>query len=104
DGQVVIIEVETENLNFSVAGQFRDYVQNALDSTSTRTVVLDFARVGFIDSMGIGAIAALAVRMKKRGAELRIANTSSIVKTAMESVKLHEMAAFYPDLGMALGK
>lgn len=103
-GENLVLKVETESLNFSEAGILRQAVSELVDKMSPESVIIDFSGVEFIDSLGIGALASLSVRLKKEGRNLRVAGVSSIVKTALAASRMEEIIGFYKNVGEACGE
>ena len=55
------------SLDATSTEEFNDEVQKHLDAGKSR-MIIDCARLGFISSLGIGALIVLQSRLKKRGA------------------------------------
>jgi anti-sigma B factor antagonist len=70
-GEWVVVEVGGE-LDLYTAPNFRDSVLEAA-SNETPKVIVDFHRLGFIDSSGLGSIIACLKHLRERGGELTLA-------------------------------
>lgn len=77
------------------------YVRDALDGGTTR-VVLDFARVGFINSLGLGAIIACHVTVSKRGGTLVLCNYDERIRRILEVTRLDTVLAHRDSVEAAL--
>ncbi|MEW5944951.1 MAG: STAS domain-containing protein [bacterium] len=99
---VLVLRVGEANFNFTVAVAFRGYAREALEESGAARLVLDLAPVEFVDSLGVGMIAAVAAGLKSRGGGVAIANASSIVRTAMEAVRLETVVSFHESVEAAI--
>lgn len=71
-GKWIVVEVGGE-LDLYTAPSFRDSVLEAASDEGPRKVIVDFHRLGFIDSSGLGAIVACLKHLRERGGELTLA-------------------------------
>jgi len=71
-GEWVVVDVGGE-LDLYTAPSFRDSVLQAASETDPPKVIVDFSRLGFIDSSGLGAIVACLKNLRERGGELTLA-------------------------------
>ena len=70
-GAWVVVNVGGE-LDLYTAPSFRDSVLQAASETDPPKVIVDFSRLGFIDSSGLGAIVACLKNLRERGGELTL--------------------------------
>jgi anti-sigma B factor antagonist len=70
-GSWIVVEVAGE-LDLYTAPSFRETVLEAADGADPPRVIVDFQRLGFIDSSGLGAIVACLKHLRERGGELRL--------------------------------
>jgi anti-sigma B factor antagonist len=70
-GSWVVVEVAGE-LDLYTAPSFRETVLEAADGVDPARVIVDFQRLGFIDSSGLGAIVACLKHLRERGGELTL--------------------------------
>lgn len=71
-GEWVVVEVGGE-LDLYTAPNFRDSVLEAASDEAAPKVIVDFRRLGFIDSSGLGAIIACLKHLRERDGELTLA-------------------------------
>jgi anti-sigma B factor antagonist len=71
-GGWVVVEVGGE-LDLYTAPSFRDSVLEAASAKEPPKVIVDFQRLAFIDSSGLGAIVACLKNLRERGGELTLA-------------------------------
>jgi anti-sigma B factor antagonist len=70
-GSWVVVDVAGE-LDLYTAPSFRETVLEAADGVDPPRVIVDFQRLGFIDSSGLGAIVACLKHLRERGGELTL--------------------------------
>ena len=88
-GDLLIVRVMENRIDAAVAIQFKDRMRDVLEAASAR-VVLDLARVTFLDSSGLGAVVAV-MKLLGPARKLELAGlTPSVEKvfrlTRMDSV------------------
>jgi anti-sigma B factor antagonist len=66
-----------------------------------RKLVLDLGKVGFLDSSGVGLLAACSGDMERLGGKVAIAGASGHVKKVLEIVHLDRILGMYSDLASA---
>jgi anti-sigma B factor antagonist len=66
-----------------------------------RKVVLDFSGLDYIDSSGIGVVAACIATMQRSGGTLAVVVAEGHVKRFLELTRLDRVAKTYPDLPSA---
>jgi anti-sigma B factor antagonist len=70
-GSWVVVEVGGE-LDLYTAPSFRESVLEATNDGTPPRVIVDFHRLGFIDSSGLGAIVACLKNVRERGGDLTL--------------------------------
>ena len=85
-GDVTVVEVEGQ----LIVGNRQELKQKVLDELDRgdRHFLVDFARTGYIDSSGLGALVSLSKKIREHGGELRLANLNDDLKTLFELTKL----------------
>lgn len=63
----------------------------ALELEGVKTLVLDFAGVGYIGSAGLGKLLLLYKKMATHGGEVRIENCTSEVRLLLEELNLNSL-------------
>ena len=102
-GEIVVARVEGE-LDVSVATGLGDEIAAAMP-TSARALVVDFSRLGFIDSSGIAMLFSLARRLSSRRQELNVvAPGGEAVARVLELVEFGRAAPVHEDLDSALAE
>jgi anti-sigma B factor antagonist len=88
-GDICIVEVEGQ----LIVGNRQELKQKVLDEMEkgSRKVLVDFARTGYIDSSGLGALVSLAKKIRELGGDLRLANLNDDLQTLFELTKLDTM-------------
>jgi len=97
EGETVIVSVEGQ----LIAGnrqQLRDAVLSGIDSGG-RSVIIDFAETGYIDSAGLGALVSLSKRVREAAGSLRLTNLNEDLRTLFELTRLDTLFAFEDGAG-----
>jgi anti-sigma B factor antagonist len=66
--------------------------------TDSKTVVLDFTQVNYLDSSGLGAIVGLYVSAKREGCKLKLINLSQRVKELFSITRLAPLFEGHEDM------
>ncbi len=90
----VTASFENKVLTVAVIGQFDyqmslEFKKAIAEFTGVEKYVLDFARVTYLDSPALGALALL--RTSDEAAEMCIINTNEILKNILENVQFHRL-------------
>jgi len=94
DGQVksgvLRLEVGLTRLDAASARQFRKQIDD-LWSDGIQAVEMDFDRVEFIDSSGVGALLGVYKRLPQPEASVRLLRVKSPVQSVIELLRLHRI-------------
>lgn len=93
--EAVVLEVEGR-LTAAVAPQLRAEVSDLVAAGRTRLVV-DLAKVDFIDSSGLGALIGALKATRVAGGDLRIAAAGEQVRQVLRLTNLDRVLHVYPD-------
>ena len=74
-GEVVTAYLSGE-LDHHTAREMRETIDNAVELNMPALLILDFSRISFIDSSGIGLVMGRYKKIAKTGAQLHITGTS----------------------------
>jgi anti-sigma B factor antagonist len=77
------------------ANQLREMVRE-LSESGERKVLLNLAEVEFLDSTGLGALAAASEMLRTRGGQLRVVNATGPVRHVFQITRLNKV---FPDFG-----
>jgi anti-sigma B factor antagonist len=86
EGDAVVIGIEGQ----LVAGnrqQLREAVLNEIEH-GARSIVIDFADTGYVDSAGLGVLVSLSKRIREASASLRLVNLNEDLRTLFELTRL----------------
>jgi len=67
----------------------------------SRKLVLDFSRLSFMDSAGIGVLAMCVAIMEREGGKLVVAGATGHVEQVLELTHLNRLLGMYPDAASA---
>ena len=81
--KILMVEI-TEEIDHHEADKLRRRIDNEITRHMPRKTILDFTRVSFMDSAGIGMIIGRYKMMKLIGGELEIENASESVQKILE--------------------
>jgi len=76
--------------------------QNSIRSKSSRSLVIDFTDVPYIDSAGIGALVGAHVTHSKEGRSLALVGVNDRARSALKVTHVDTFFQFYPTLEGAL--
>ena len=85
----VVVVKPVGDIDLDTATELRESLMSARDY-SPRTIVVDLADVGFMDSTGLGQLAWMAGRERERNAALVVANVRSGIRNAMRVLGLDQ--------------
>ncbi|MCL6581480.1 MAG: anti-sigma factor antagonist [Firmicutes bacterium] len=100
-GKALIVRVEGE-LDLSTAAEFRVQVDADLDRLGARDLVLDFTRVTFVDSSGLGAILGRYKRVTESGGRVAMCGASDHVQRLLEISGVMRVLLTFPGVPEAL--
>lgn len=82
-------------LDHSSAEEVRIKIDDRIDRDDIRKVILNFSKVTFMDSSGIGAVVGRYKKIKNKGGKLFIAQTSKNVDRIFELAGLYKLIHKY---------
>jgi anti-anti-sigma factor len=94
DNDVLVLEADGE-LNVQTAERFFNDVEKIVDSGLQR-VVVDCAKLDFVNSYGLSVLIRIHKHMAGRGGEVKLANVSSGVYDVFDVVKFAKLFNIYP--------
>ena len=81
--------------------RFEEAIQK-LDDAGTRKCIPDCGHLGFINSIGIGALVALRTRLRKKGREVKLAALQVLIADVTKVVKIDKLLNIDGDTAVAL--
>ena len=98
---VVIVRVEGQ-LVVGNRNELKEHLQSLLEK-GERRFLIDFAQTGYIDSSGLGALVALARKVREEGGDLRLSGLNEDLRSLFELTKLDTLFAISetPDQALA---
>ena len=88
-GNVTVAVIPVEELDAGNVGEFkRDIAPLVADDTR---LVIDFSRLRFIDSSGLGAVLACVRQVSANGGDLKLCGMSKQVRSTFELVRMHRV-------------
>jgi stage II sporulation protein AA (anti-sigma F factor antagonist) len=92
---VLIVRLEGE-LDMHVADEFRRKVDNAIDSSGSRNLLLNLKGVGFIDSSGLGVILGRYKKIAALGGKVLITGARPTVARLLEYSGVRKIVKIWP--------
>ncbi len=86
----LIITINESKFDASAVGEFRNRLSEAWEEVISG-VTIDFSKVDFIDSSGIGALLSVQKRLKQRDEPVTILNAKPPVISVIELLRLHRV-------------
>ncbi|MFI5235809.1 MAG: STAS domain-containing protein [Gemmatimonadales bacterium] len=81
--------------------ELKEMIQASLDNAE-RKFLLDFAKAGYIDSSGLGALVSISKKVRETGGELRLSGLNEDLRTLFELTKLDTLFSITDGLKQAL--
>ena len=97
---VLIVEVEGQ-LIVGNRQELKATIQQALDN-GERKLLVDFAKTGYIDSSGLGALVSISKKVREQGGELRLSGLNEDLRPLFELTKLDTLFAIADSSAQAL--
>jgi anti-sigma B factor antagonist len=98
--QISVIEIQGE-VNSSAESQLME-AYNLAQQPGVRGIVLNFEKMQFMNSSGIGLLITLLIRATRQGQKLTAAGLSPNFQRIFELTRLREAIPFYPSEKQAL--
>jgi anti-sigma B factor antagonist len=76
-------------------------LQARMRANKTRTLILDFSGVPYVDSAGIGTLVGAYVTHQRDGRQLFLVSVSERVLNALKVTRVEQFFSFFPTLGEA---
>ena len=98
---VMIVRVEGQHV-VGNRNELKEHLQGLLEK-GERRFLIDFAQTGYIDSSGLGALVALARKVREEGGDLRLSGLNEDLRSLFELTKLDTLFAISetPDQALA---
>ncbi len=97
---VAVVELEGE-VDISAARQFEEALSRSIGQGATR-VIVDFAKVSFIDSTTLGVVVGGLKTIKARGGTLDIVCGEDAIRALFETTRLDQILNIYGSRAEAL--
>lgn len=98
---VMVVRVEGQ-LVVGNRNELKEHLQGLLEK-GERRFLIDFGQTGYIDSSGLGALVALARKVREEGGDLRLSGLNEDLRSLFELTKLDTLFAISetPDQALA---
>src|ERR1035437_5021657 len=89
-GGITIVDITGRIVLGGESASVRDVIADLL-SKGHKQILLNLARVDYIDSMGLGSLVGAFVSARKQGGELKLLNVPSKVTDVMQMTELYNV-------------
>jgi anti-sigma B factor antagonist len=100
-GDIVVVSLDGNLFGEPEISEVRKEIYTVLERGLTK-VVLDLSKVNKMNSSGLGTIMAILASIKVKGGELRLANITGHVGSALALTKLVKVLKIYETVGRAV--
>lgn len=91
-------------LDHHTAAEVRAKIDDKIESENIKKLILDFSRVSFMDSSGIGVVVGRSKKLSHLGGSVCIANASGSVKKVFELSGLYKIIKNFDTVEKAVGE
>ena len=99
-GDIGVVVVPLEELDASNTADFKRDMAPLLEAHSK--LMLDLAKLRFVDSSGLGAFLSCLRKLKAKGGDLKLFGMSKAVRAVFELVRMHRVFDIYATKADAL--
>ncbi|MBE6034673.1 anti-sigma F factor antagonist [Aminipila sp.] len=100
---VLIVSI-VGDLDHHQATQAREEIDRTIEAFKSKNLIMDFSKVEFMDSSGIGVVMGRYNKVKERGGEILIIGCSKYVKLILEMAGIFTIMSCCESLNEALEK
>ena len=95
-GDIAVVSLSGKFLAGSDGPYLRQKVKDFIDAGTTK-LVIDFSKVPYIDSTGLGFLTGARITAQNAGARLVLVNLNTHVRRILDEVKLSQFFVIVPD-------
>jgi anti-sigma B factor antagonist len=99
DRDILVLRADGD-LNSESADQMVRQLEEMIAS-GLRRMIIDFSKLDYISSMGIGKLIGVNRRLKEVGGDIRLAGVGGMMAKVLELVHLNKIFAMFPDVEQA---
>jgi anti-sigma B factor antagonist len=100
-GEVAVVDLDGRIVLGKESNGLRDCVSGLL-SDGKQKIVLNVAKVSFIDSAGVGALVSCFRSAQSRGAALKLCNPAQQIRSVLKITKLDTVLGLFDDESQAV--
>ena len=95
--EVAILKYDDE-ITFDNSNPLKEEAKEKISKTDYKKLIIDLAKVGYIDSAGIGFILSIFKFMRERNGNLIIVNANKKIKQGFEITKISDIIKVFDNL------
>ncbi|MGR8935691.1 MAG: STAS domain-containing protein [Gammaproteobacteria bacterium] len=93
----MVLSIREERIDAHNSGELKEFILSLIEQGETN-IVVQLAKVRFIDSSGLGALLSGYKNTAARGGKLSLSNLQPQVLSMFELTRLNRVFEIYPDL------
>jgi len=101
DGDICVVSIEG-NIALDGVNEAKAYLRPHLDNKDVKGLVIDFGKVNFIDSSGIGLIVSIFKTMQQKEGQFALTNLSKKNEEIFSITRLNKILDIYGSTGEAV--
>ncbi len=99
DDDILVLKLHGK-LDVASTPEFSEEVDKHFQQGKSKFII-DCADLGYVSSIGIGALVTLQTRLRKRGGEVKLAAIEAMVADVFKIVRLDRLLGMYGDIEFA---
>lgn len=92
--EAVVVRIDDERLDITTAPQLKLELRRLLEA-GTRTLIVDFAHVGFVDSSGLGVLLSALRIASRTGGDVRVIGLRPEVQAIFRLAQMHRVLEIF---------
>ncbi|RLE15915.1 MAG: anti-sigma factor antagonist [Acidobacteria bacterium] len=100
-GTVIVLNLKGKITIGSGDAALRTYIEKLLGEGHQR-IILNMARVSYLDSSGTGELVSVLIKMRRSGGELKLLNISQKIKDILQIAQLFSIFEVFTDEAEAI--
>jgi len=99
DKDVLILDADG-GLTAVTAAELITEIEKLIDA-GLKKIVIDCSKLNYINTVGLGRLVGLHLRMKRRGGDVKVASVGGMVSQVLQATRLATLFDMYPDVNRA---
>ena len=104
EGRALVATVEQSDLSAEITDALLEQLRRSVQANAQPLLIVDLARVKFIDSVALGALVVLLRRAKQSGGRLALAGLGGHARNVLQVTGLERVFELFADVPAALAE